>query len=53
MLLTGNVVGPLSSTNHVVATFDGTTGKLLKGVPVAIDSAGAVTGVTTMTVSNT
>lgn len=49
----GNVVGPASATNHVVATFDGTTGKLLKGVPVAMDSAGAITGVTTMTVSNT
>ena len=27
---TGNVVGPASSTDNLVATFDGTTGKLLK-----------------------
>jgi hypothetical protein len=43
---TGNVVGPASSVNDRIATFDGTTGKLIK------DSGAAIAGLATSTHSH-
>src|ERR1035441_8492498 len=37
---TGNVVGPGSSTDHGIARYDGTTGKLLEDSGVTIDDRG-------------
>jgi len=39
---TGDVVGPASSTDNVLAVFDGTTGKLLKNSTLAISSVGYI-----------
>jgi hypothetical protein len=39
---TGDVVGPASATNNAIATFNGTTGKLIQNTSVTI-SSGAVT----------
>jgi hypothetical protein len=44
----GDVVGPASSTDNRVVRMDGTTGKLIQQSPVAIDDAGAITGMTTV-----
>jgi hypothetical protein len=38
----GDVVGPASSTDSVLAVYDGTTGKLLKNSTMAIDSVGYI-----------
>jgi len=38
----GDVVGPASSTDNVLAVFDGTTGKLLKNSALAISSVGYI-----------
>ncbi len=41
--LTGNVVGPASSTDNAIARWNGTTGRLLKDSSVTISDAGIVT----------
>jgi hypothetical protein len=38
----GDVVGPASSTDSVLAVYDGTTGKLLKNSTMAISSVGYI-----------
>lgn len=50
---TGDVVGPSSSTNTAVATFNGTDGKLLASSSVLIDSTGNVSQVNTLKLSTT
>ena len=40
----GDVVGPSSSTDNSVVRFDGTTGKVIQGSPVAISDTGAISG---------
>lgn len=40
--LGGDVVGPASATNHAIARFDGTTGKLIQNSAVTIDDAGNI-----------
>lgn len=39
----GNVTGPLSSTDSAIALFDGTTGEIIKNSAVTIDVNGAIT----------
>jgi hypothetical protein len=39
----GAVVGPASSTDNAAVVMDGTSGKIIKGTPVSIDSSGNVT----------
>ena len=39
----GDVVGPASATDHGVATFNSTTGKLIQDSPVTITSSGLIT----------
>jgi hypothetical protein len=48
----GDVDGPASSTDNAVARFDGTTGKLIQNSVVTISDTGAVTGVTTLAVTD-
>ena len=48
----GDVVGPASSIDFRVPTFDGTTGKLLRQSLVSISSTGIMLGVTSLTVDN-
>lgn len=38
----GDVVGPVSSSNEKIAVFDGTTGKVIKEVPVTITDEGFI-----------
>lgn len=45
----GNVDGPASSTDNAIARFDGTTGKLIQNGVGIISDAGAVTGLTNIT----
>jgi hypothetical protein len=47
----GDVVGPAASSDNAVARYDTTTGKLIQNSVVTISDAGAVTGVTDLTVS--
>jgi hypothetical protein len=47
----GDVVGPASSTDHAVARFDLTTGKLLQDSVVIADDSGNITGVVALTAS--
>lgn len=47
----GDVIGPSSATDNAVARFDGITGKLIQNSVVVISDAGAVTGVTDLTIS--
>lgn len=42
---TGNVTGPASATNRAVATFNGTSGKVIQNTPVIISAGGAISGV--------
>ena len=46
--LSGDVDGPNSSTENAVATYDDTTGKLIKQSPVQIDDSGNVTNVNSL-----
>lgn len=39
----GDVVGPASATDHGIATFNSTTGKLIQDSPVTITSSGLIT----------
>jgi hypothetical protein len=41
--LTGDVTGPVSSTDNAVARFDGTTGKIIQNSAVTISDTGAIT----------
>lgn len=41
----GDVSGPVSSTNNAVARFDGATGKVIKNSSVTIDDLGLISGV--------
>ncbi len=45
---TGDVVGPGSATDRAIATFSGTTGKLIQNSGVIIDASNNVTGVATL-----
>lgn len=47
----GDVDGPASSTDNAVARFDGTTGKLIQNSTVTISDAGALAGVTDLSLS--
>jgi hypothetical protein len=49
---TGDVIGPASVAANTVALYNGATGKLIKDSVVAINSAGDVTGVATLTVTS-
>ena len=49
----GDVVGPASSTNHAIARFDGTTGKLIQNSPVTLDDAGNLIGADSVQFSGT
>lgn len=49
----GDVVGPASSTDNAIVRFDGITGKLLQDSAVLIDDTNNVTGMTTLTLTNT
>ena len=48
----GDVVGPASATDRAIALFDSTTGKLIKNSSVLIDSDGAMTGVSDITMAS-
>lgn len=48
---TGDVVGPASSVDNRIVTFDGITGKLIKDSLVNIDASQNVTGVNDLTVN--
>jgi hypothetical protein len=54
-LISGDVIGPSSSTNNAVVRFDGVTGKIVKNTAVFIDDAGnlGVGGDTTGVVAGT
>lgn len=47
----GDVNGPASSTDNAIARFDGTTGKLIQNSVVTISDAGALAGVTDLSLS--
>lgn len=49
----GDVIGPVSSTDNAIARFDGTTGKIIQNSVVTISDTGATTGITTLGVSST
>jgi len=46
------VVGPLSSTDNALVRFDSTTGKLVQDSNAILDDAGAISGLTELTVDN-
>jgi hypothetical protein len=48
---TGDVVGPASATDNAVARYDTTTGKLIQDSVLLVSDTGAVTGVTTLSMS--
>jgi hypothetical protein len=48
---TGDVVGPASSTDHAIARFDLTTGKLLQNSVGILTDAGALSGITDLAMS--
>lgn len=50
--IAGKVTGPASATDNALATFDGTTGKLVKN-SVVINNAGTLTGIVAATASGT
>ena len=47
--LGGDVVGPSSATNHAIARFDGTTGKLIQNSVGILSDAGGLSGIATIT----
>ena len=49
---TGNVVGPASATNHAIARYDGTTGKLIQNSVITIDDTGNTSGILSQQFSN-
>ena len=51
MTVSGDAVGPASSTDNAVARFDGTTGKLLQNSVAILSDAGAFTGLTGITMN--
>lgn len=50
---TGDVVGPASATDNAVARYDLTTGKLVQNSGVIIDDTNDVTGMNSLTLTNT
>lgn len=48
---TGNVTGPVSSTDNAIVRFDSTTGKVVQNSGVIIDDSNNVTGVVALTMS--
>ncbi len=50
---TGDVVGPASSTDHAIARFDLTTGKLIQNSSVTIDDSGNLSTGGTLTAATT
>lgn len=50
---TGDVVGPASATDHAIARYDGTTGKLLEDSGITIDNDNVLTSPGTIIVSKT
>lgn len=48
----GDVTGPASSTDHALARFDLTTGKLLQNSGVIVDDSNNITGVASIEVTN-
>jgi len=50
--ITGDVVGPASSTDNAVTRFDSTTGKLIQNSVAILDDAGALSGLTQLDVDN-
>jgi len=49
----GDVVGPASATNHAIARYDGTTGKLIQNSAVTLDDAGNIIGADSVQFSGT
>lgn len=47
----GDVTGPVSSTDNAIARFDLATGKVIQNSVVTVDDSGAVSGVTQLTAS--
>lgn len=47
----GDVVGPASSTDNAVVRWDGTTGKSIKDSLAILDNAGALSGLTSLSVT--
>ena len=47
----GDVVGPVSATDEALVRFDGTTGKLVQNSVGVLTDAGALSGLTTLTMS--
>ena len=52
-LTTGNISGPVTSTNTAIALYSGTAGNILQNSVVLVSASGAVTGVQTLTASST
>lgn len=50
---TGDVVGPASATDNALVRFDGTSGKAIQNSGIIIDDSNNITGVTSITASNT
>lgn len=48
---TGDVVGPASATDDAIARFDGTTGKLIQNSVAILSDAGALSGLTALSVT--
>lgn len=48
----GNVIGPVSSTDNAMARFDGITGQLLQNSGVLLDDSNNMSGVTSVTLDN-
>jgi len=49
----GNVVGPVSSTDNALVRFDGITGQIIQNSSVVVSDAGEITGVTTINAAGT
>ncbi|MCW5950985.1 MAG: hypothetical protein KIT69_01820 [Propionibacteriaceae bacterium] len=52
-LSTGDVVGPMSSTDNAIVRFDLTSGKLIQNSGVIIDDANTMTGINNLSAINT
>ena len=48
---TGNVTGPGTATDHAVARWDGTSGQLLENSVVLVSDGGAMSGLTSLTLT--
>jgi hypothetical protein len=49
---TGDVVGPVSATDHALARFDGTTGKVIQSSTGILTDAGALSGLISASLTN-